>query len=398
MDDFPSLYILDFDGTLADTGAVIRASMHRALADLGLPDATDAACTATIGLPLSAGFARLFPDASADLAERYVATYRRHFDELNVPGAVPLFPGVADALAALRARGVRLAVASSRHRRTLDVFVRNLGLDGLLDLVIGGEDAPRAKPDPAPALEVLSRLGADASSAAVVGDTAYDIEMGRNAGCHTIAVSYGYGARSALFAAGADVVIGDIAALPYVRPALAARLRGVLPPPRYMHTIGVADEARRMAARFGADESEAWLAGLLHDCAKGIPTAEQAATCDRLGVALDAETRRCPSVIHGFLGEHLARTLYGVEDETVLRAIRFHTIGGAGMSVLERIVFLADAIEPRRDFAGVDAIRAASETDLDEALRLYVAGQFRHLTSRRVPIHTGLVRLWNDLV
>lgn len=396
--DFPSLYILDFDGTLADTGAVIRASIHRALSDLGLPDATDAACTATIGLPLLEGFARLFPGAPADQAERYVAAYRRHFDELNVPGAVPLFPGVADALASLRARGARLAVASSRHRRTLDVFVRDLGLDGLLDLVIGGEDAPRAKPDPAPALEVLSRLGVDASSAAVVGDTAYDIEMGRRAGCRTIAVSYGYGTRLALFEAGADVIVGDIAALPFVRPALAAQLRGTIPPPRYMHTIGVADEARRMAARFGADESAAWLAGLLHDCAKGIPTAEQSATCDRLGVVLDDETRRCPSVIHGFLGAHLARTRWGVTDEAILNAIRLHTIGGAGMSLLERIVFLADATEPRRDFAGVDAIREAAKTNLDEALRLYVAGQFRHLTSRRVPIHTGLVRLWNDLV
>ena len=398
MDDFPSLYILDFDGTLADTGAVIRASMHRALSDLGLPDASDAACTATIGLPLPAGFARLFPGAPADQVERYVVAYRRHFDELNVPGAVPLFPGVADALATLRARGARLAVASSRHRRTLDVFVRNLGLDGLLDLVIGGEDAPRAKPDPAPALEALSRLGVDASSAAVVGDTSYDIEVGRRAGCRTIAVSYGYGTRSALFAAGADVIVGDIAALPFVRPELAAQLRGTIPPPRYMHTIGVADEARRMAARFGVDESAAWLAGLLHDCAKGIPTAEQAATCDRLGVALDDETRRCPSVIHGFLGAHLARTRWGVTDEAILNAIRLHTVGGAGMTTLERIVFLADATEPRRDFAGVDAIRAAAQTDLDEALRLYVAGQFNHLTSRRVPIHSGLVRLWNDLV
>ena len=153
-----------------------------------------------------------------------------------------------------------------------------------------------------------------------------------------------------------------------------------------------------MAVRFGVDEPSARLAGLLHDCAKGIPTAEQAATCDWLGVPIDDETRRCPSVIHGFLGAHLARTLYGVSDEKVLQAIRLHTIGGAGMSTLERIIFLADATEPRRDFPGVDAIRAAAETNLDEALRLYVAGQFRHLTSRRVPIHSGLLRLWNDLV
>ena len=183
-----------------------------------------------------------------------------------------------------------------------------------------------------------------------------------------------------------------------LRADLPARLRAVLPPARFAHTLGVAEEARRLARRFGADEDRAWLAGMLHDCAKGIPTDRQAETCDRLGVALDPEVRRCPSVIHGYLGAHLARTEYGVDDEAVLRAIRHHTVGGAGLTLLDRIVFLADAIEPRREFPGVDAIRAAADTDLDEAMLLYVSDQFRHLTARRVPIHSGLLQLWNELV
>ncbi len=328
----------------------------------------------------------------------FPSLYLFSFDELNVPGAVSLFSGARDPLAALHARGARLALVGCRPRGELDTLVRDFGLADLFDLVLGAEDAPQPKPDPTPVRDALARFDADPDAAAVVGVAPDDMEMGRRAGCRTIGVASDYGVRQNLFAAGADVIVGDIAALPFVRPALAAQLRGTIPPPRYIHTIGVADEARRMAARFGADESAAWLAGLLHDCAKGIPTAEQAEVCDRLGVAIDDETRRCPSVIHGFLGAHLARTRWGVTDEAILNAIRLHTVGGAGMTTLERIVFLADATEPRRDFSGVDAIRAAAETDLDEALRLYVAGQFRHLTSRRVPIHSGLVRLWNDLV
>ena len=336
---FPSLYILDFDGTLADTG-----------------------------------------------------------DQINVPGAVALFPHVTETLQRLRTRGARIAIAGSRPRHTIDVFLHELELDSLVDVVLGSEDPPNAKPDPAPALEVLRCLGADASSAAVVGDTADDMEMGRRAGCRTIGVTYGCGTRSALIAAGADALVGDFGALPHVRPALCAQLREAIPERRFAHTLGVTEEALRLAERFGVDADAAWLAGALHDCAKGIPVARQVATCDELGVPLDADLRRCPQVIHGFLGAHLARTLYGVDDPAVLRAIELHTVGDVGMSVLERIVFLADEIEPGRDYPGVEAIREAAKTDLDEALRLFLAGQFRHLADHRVPMHPGLLRLWNDLV
>ena len=246
--------------------------------------------------------------------------------------------------------------------------------------------------------EVLRRLGVDPATTAVVSDTAEGIGWGHRAGCLTIGATYGKETRTSLIDAGADVLLGDIGSLPFLRPAFGARLRKELNEHRFKHTLSVAEEALRMAECFGADREAAWLAGMLHDCAKGITTERQAAVCDELGVPLDAEVRLCPSVIHGFLGEHLARTVYGVNDPPVLRAIRLHTVGDAGMSTLERIVFLADATEPGRDFPGVADIRAAAENDLDEGLRVYVAGQFRHLVERRVPMHPGLLRLWNDLV
>ena len=99
---------------------------------------------------------------------------------------------------------------------------------------------------------------------------------------------------------------------PHPPEELVARLRASVPEKRFVHSLGVAAEARRLAALHGADVPRAWLAGLLHDCAKGIPTDRQVAECDRLGVPLDPATRALPQVVHGFLGERLARTDYGV--------------------------------------------------------------------------------------
>ena len=149
--------------------------------------------------------------------------------------------------------------------------------------------------------------------------------------------------------------------------ALAGRLRASVPEKRFVHSLGVAAEARRLAALHGADVPRAWLAGLLHDCAKGIPKERQAEECDRLGVALDPATRALPQVIHGFLGERLARTDYGVRDEAVLRAIRLHTVGGAGM------------------------------TALDEAIRLFLDGQFAYLASRGGAVHPATLLLREEL-
>ena len=179
--------------------------------------------------------------------------------------------------------------------------------------------------------------------------------------------------------------------------ALAERLRASVPEKRFVHSLGVAAEARRLAALHGADVPRAWLAGLLHDCAKGIPKERQAEECDRLGVALDPATRALPQVIHGFLGERLARTDYGVRDEAVLRAIRLHTVGGAGMTALDKVVFLADGTEPGRHYPGVEDVRAAADRGLDEAIRLFLDGQFAYLASRGGAIHPATLLLREEL-
>ena len=179
--------------------------------------------------------------------------------------------------------------------------------------------------------------------------------------------------------------------------ALVARLRETVPEKRYVHSLGVADEAWRLAMLHGADPDRARLAGLLHDCAKGIPKERQAEECDRLGVPLDPATRALPQVIHGFLGERLARDRFGVKDGAVLRAIRLHTVGGSGMTLLDKVVFLADGTEPGRHYPGVEGVRAAADRGVDEALRLFLDGQLRYLAARGGTVHPATLRLREEL-
>ena len=178
---------------------------------------------------------------------------------------------------------------------------------------------------------------------------------------------------------------------------LAEKLRAAVPPKRFVHSVGVAAEARRLAARFGENEEKAWLAGLLHDCAKGIPTSAQVAECDRLGVPLDPATRACPQVAHGFLGAFLATRDYGISDPDVLDAIRKHTVGAPEMSRLDKIVFLADGTEPGRHYPGVDEVRAASRLDLDDAMRAFLDGQVAYLAAKGGAVHPSTAALRDRL-
>lgn len=183
-----------------------------------------------------------------------------------------------------------------------------------------------------------------------------------------------------------------------VSPALLEKLRASIPVKRFVHTVGVAAEAARLARLHDADPDRAELAGWLHDCAKGIPVEDQVATCDRLGVPLDDWTRACPPVVHGFLGAFLARRDYGVEDEAVLQAIRRHTVGAPGMTPLDKVVFVADLVEPGRAFEGVAELRALAERDLDEAILVSIERQLALNAARRRPLHPAMLLVWNDIL
>ena len=202
------LIILDFDGTLADTRGLIVMTMQQTIRELGLEPRTDAQCASMIGLPLRQAFTDLIPmtDAMGDLC---VDTYRRIFNENNAVYTVPAFPNVLETLRLLSQKGYTLTIASSRIHRSLMELITSMGLQNVISYVLGADDVLQAKPNPEPVLKTLEKFGCSPDEALVVGDTWYDIEMGRRAGVRTCGVTYGNGTREELMNAGADFLIDD---------------------------------------------------------------------------------------------------------------------------------------------------------------------------------------------
>ena len=198
--------ILDFDGTLGDTASVIIQTMQATIAELGLPQRSDEECVAMIGLRLIEIPQVLFPECG-DIGELYAETYRRLFYTFNTDEAVQLYPNVMSTLEELKRRGITLAIASSRSHASLAGYVKSLGLETLISWVRGAEGVEAGKPRPGGGDRVLAAYHCEASEAIVVGDTTYDIQMGRNAGTRTCGVTYGNGSRESLN--DADWVIDD---------------------------------------------------------------------------------------------------------------------------------------------------------------------------------------------
>ena len=135
---------------------------------------------------------------------------------------------------------------------------------------------------------------------------------------------------------------------------------------RYEHTIGVADTAVNMAECFNVNPNQAYLAGILHDCAKYFDDTELLAICAENDVKVTQIEQKKPFLLHSVVGEIIARERYHITDEEVLSAIRWHTTGKANMSDLEKIIFAADYIEPgREDLPRLDYLRDISTKDLD---------------------------------
>ena len=137
---------------------------------------------------------------------------------------------------------------------------------------------------------------------------------------------------------------------------------------RFEHTLNVKKMAVKMAKHYGVDPDQAALAALLHDTAKEMPAAQQLELLrSHPDLAEDAENRPAP-VWHGICAAILARTEWGVTDEAVLSAVACHTAGKPGMTLLDKILFLADMTSAERDFDGVESLRRLAFEDIDRAM------------------------------
>ena len=149
---------------------------------------------------------------------------------------------------------------------------------------------------------------------------------------------------------------------------------------RYLHSIGVSDTAAALAMRYGYDIRKAALAGLLHDCAKGLSEPELICMTEQEGIGISAVERDNPELLHSKAGSVIARRKYGITDDEILSAIFYHTTGRPGMTLLEKMIFIADYIEPNRSgIPWLDEIRKAAFTDIDSAVALACRNSIEHL-------------------
>ena len=177
------------------------------------------------------------------------------------------------------------------------------------------------------------------------------------------------------------------------------RLKELLKDKRYVHSLGVASVSRHLAETYGyADPDKAELAGLVHDCAKNLPLVEMQQLTDEGRIPMDLALYNSKALLHGPAGSVLARKLFGITDEEILSAVYYHTTGHPDMQLLEKIVFLADYIEPSRDFPGVDKLRRLSEISLDKAVLAAYASTISHLLDTNAFIYPLTMEGRNDLL
>jgi len=144
---------------------------------------------------------------------------------------------------------------------------------------------------------------------------------------------------------------------------------GLIDPKRVNHVLGCRDTAVKMAMHWGANETDAARAGILHDITKALRGQLQLTLCSEYGIILDDFSAKYPKTLHALTGALVAERIFG-ENQAVVDAIRHHTTGKADMSLLEKIIYVADYMEPCRDFPGVEKLRELAFTDIDAALKL----------------------------
>ena len=194
---------------------------------------------------------------------------------------------------------------------------------------------------------------------------------------------YGYILREGLYNTHADLKHLPIKTL---RPVALSYLKHK----RIPHVLGTEQEAIRLATRYGADVEKAQVAALLHDCTKKLDMTDQLALCTQYGIQLDELEKQALKLLHAKTGAAIARDVFGV-DEEIYRAIWWHTTGHAHMTLLEKIIYLADYIEPSRDFPGVDKLRSVCYKDLDEGLLLGLEMSIEEMTNMGNPVHHATI-------
>lgn len=167
---------------------------------------------------------------------------------------------------------------------------------------------------------------------------------------------------------------------------------------RYKHVLGVAKTAKELATLNGVDENKAELAAMLHDIAKEMPVDEQMRILKKNNFNITEIEKASLQVLHGFVGEFLAREKFNINDEEVLKAVAYHTTGKANMTKLEKIIYIADYIEPTRNYPGVEKLREVTYKDLDKGVLMGINNTIKLLLDKDDVIHPLTIEARNYLL
>lgn len=177
------------------------------------------------------------------------------------------------------------------------------------------------------------------------------------------------------------------------------KLQSRLKPSRYEHSVGVAETAAFLAGRFGVDAETARIAGLLHDCARQYPNEQLPQEAVRRKIAIGEVEREMPLLLHAYIGAQLVAEEYGVASKEIAQAIYRHTVGGARMTDLDKIIYFADMIEPHREYPEVEELRRLSrEASLDKMVLEGLNQSITFVISKGHLLHPDTIAARNDIL
>lgn len=175
-------------------------------------------------------------------------------------------------------------------------------------------------------------------------------------------------------------------------------LKELIPEKRYKHTLGVVESATDLAEVYKVNKKKAKVAALLHDSAKGMSIDEMLHLAKKNNYKLSKSVLNNPGVIHAFVGPIVAKKKFGIDDPEIASAIRNHTTGAPGMNTLDKIIFLADYIEPGRTTPGVEDVRKLAYKDLNEAVLLCLDRTINYLIQKNRPIEITTIETRNSIL
>jgi predicted HD superfamily hydrolase involved in NAD metabolism len=167
---------------------------------------------------------------------------------------------------------------------------------------------------------------------------------------------------------------------------------------RYIHSVNVSATAAKLAKHYGCNVEKAEIAGLIHDCARELSQEVLLGYLEQEDIEADSVTKNVKELLHGPAAIYICRRVFGIEDGEILDAVRYHTTGRENMSLLEKIIYLSDFMEPSRCFEGVEELRDMAFTDLDKALLMAFDSSIRYIISKNALIHVDTVLSRNYLL